>query len=100
MDEAHMNNCFTSISTVDLAAVSGGNDSTFEAFANKERARVADPYRQIVCAGAGVKGAPDLAKGVYGANASDADKIRGAEMLRAYCQGGAKLPAAAPPSPF
>lgn len=91
-----------SLSITDLAHVSGGEGdaSSFDAYTAKERARVADPYKQIVCAGAGVKGGPELAKGVYGANASDVDKIRAAETLRAYCLGGSQLPAAAPKSPF
>jgi hypothetical protein len=94
------------VSTADLGRVSGGAGasspapSSFDAYANKERASIAPAYKQIVCAGAGVKGAPDLAKGVYGAGASDADKIRGAEMLKAYCMGGAQLPSAAPKTPF
>jgi hypothetical protein len=92
---------FTSISTTDLSLVSGGqNAGTFDAFVESERAAVADPYKKIVCKGAGVKGGPDLAKGVYGANVGDTDKIRGAKMLDAYCQGGAQLPSAAPKSPF
>jgi hypothetical protein len=96
-----MSTSFVSLSTTDLARVSGGEGgNSFDAFADKERARVADPYKQIVCAGAGVKGGPDLAKGVYGAGASDADKIRAAETLKGYCLGGAQLPAAAPKSPF
>ena len=78
----------------------GSADNTFDEFANSERARVAEPYKQIVCAGAGIKGGPDLAKGVYGANTGDADKVRAAKMLQAYCQGGAQLPAAAPKTPF
>ena len=92
------------ISIADLARVSGGAGQTpspsFDSYANRERAAVAPAYKQVVCTGAGVKGAPDLAKGVYGPGASDADKIRGAEMLKQYCLGGAQLPAAAPKSPF
>jgi len=91
------------VSLEDLDRVSGGaqnQPSGFDAYANKERAAVAPAYKQVVCTGAGVKGAPDLAKGVYGAGASDADKIRGAEMLKAYCMGGAQLPSAAPKTPF
>lgn len=93
---------FVSLSSTDLSRVSGGEGgaSAFDAYADKERARVADPYKQIVCAGAGVKGGPDLAKGVYGAGASDTDKIRAAETLRGYCLGGAHLPSAAPKTPF
>jgi hypothetical protein len=92
---------FASVSTVELARVSGGEGpSAFDAFADRERARIADPYKQIVCTGAGVKGGPDLAKGVYGPNASDADKIRAAETLKGYCLGGSHLPSAAPRTPF
>jgi len=47
-----------------------------------------------------VKGAPDLATGMYGQGASDADKIRAAEVVKSYCMGGAQLPAQAPKSPF
>ena len=95
------NDTFTSLTLTDLARVSGGEgNSSFDAFADKERARVAEPYKQIVCTGAGVKGGPDLAKGVYGAGATDADKIRAAETLKSYCLGGAQLPAAAPKQPF
>jgi len=94
-----------SISIADLGRVYGGAGQTpapsgFDAYANKERARVAEPYKQVVCTGAGVKGAPDLAKGVYGPGASDVDKIRGAEMLKQFCLGGSQLPAAAPKTPF
>ena len=98
------NESFFSISITDLSLVSGGQaaaaPNTFDAFVEGERAAVADPYKKIVCKGAGVKGGPDLAKGVYAAGATDADKIRGAKMLDAYCQGGAQLPSAAPKSPF
>ena len=87
------------ISISDLASVSGG-EGAFDAFADKERARVSDQYKQIVCTGAGVKGGQELAKGVYGPNASDTDKIRAAEVLKSYCLGGAQLPAAAPKTPF
>ncbi|HTL32916.1 MAG TPA: hypothetical protein VL326_07320 [Kofleriaceae bacterium] len=94
-----MSSSFVSLSSSDLSSVSGG-EGAFDAFADKERARVADQYKQIVCTGAGVKGGQDLAKGVYGANASDTDKIRGAELLKSYCLGGSQLPAAAPKTPF
>ena len=94
------NESFFSISITDLAEVSGGQNQTFDAFADSERARVAPAYKQIVCTGAGVKGGPDLAKGVYGASAPDADKVRAAEMLKSYCMGGSQLPAAAPKQPF
>lgn len=91
---------FTTLSLDVLSTVSGGEGSSFDAFADKERARIAEPYKQIVCAGAGVKGAPELAKGVYGTGATDGDKIRAAEMLKSYCLGGSQLPAAAPKTPF
>jgi hypothetical protein len=91
----------TTIATIDLATVTGGQAaSSFQDYTDTQRSKVADAYKQVVCTTAGIKGAPDLAKGVYGAGASDADKIRGAEMLNRYCQGGAQLPAQAPKSPF
>jgi|HubBroStandDraft_6_1064221.scaffolds.fasta_scaffold84981_4 hypothetical protein len=89
-----------SISSSDLDLVSGGAGQTFDAYSASERTRVAPEYKTIVCTGAGVKGAPDLAKGVYGAAATDSDKIRGAEMLKSYCNGGSGLPAQAPKTPF
>ncbi|MBV8757449.1 MAG: hypothetical protein JO257_09250 [Deltaproteobacteria bacterium] len=82
-----------------LSAVAGGA-GTFSDYTNEQRAKVADPYRQVVCTTAGVKGAPDLATGMYGQGASDADKIRAAEVVKSYCMGGAQLPAQAPKSPF
>ncbi len=91
---------FVSISTTDLATATGGAGQTFNDYTNAQRQKVADPYRQVVCTTAGIKGGPDLAKGMYGANATDADKIRGAELVNKFCQGGAQLPAQAPKSPF
>jgi len=91
---------FASISFSDLDLVSGGAGQTFDAYSAGERNRVAPEYKTIVCTGAGVKGAPDLAKGVYGAAATDSDKIRAAEMLKGYCNGGSSLPAQAPKTPF
>ena len=90
----------TVIAIADLATVSGGQNATFNDYTDTQRAKVADAYKQVVCTTAGIKGAPDLAKGVYGAGASDTDKIRGAEMLKSYCNGGVALPAQAPKSPF
>ena len=88
-------------SSTDLATVSGGEGaSSFESFADKERASIAPAYRQIVCTGAGVKGGQELAKGVYGQGASVNDQVRAAEVLKSYCMGGSQLPAAAPKTPF
>jgi hypothetical protein len=89
-----------SIDTAALATISGGQGASFSDYTNGQRNKVADAYRTVVCTTAGIKGAPDLAKGVYGAGASDSDKIRASEMLNKYCQGGAQLPAQAPKSPF
>lgn len=89
------------LSLTDLAAVSGGQSAaSFDQYTASQRAKVADPYRQVVCTTAGIKGAPDLAKGVYGGNATDSDRIRASEMLNNYCRGGAQLPSQAPASPF
>ena len=92
-----------SISNADLATVSGGATkaaTSWDKYTAQQRASVMPAYKTIVCTGAGVKGAPDLAKGVYGTGASDADRIRGAEMLKGFCMGGSQLPAAAPKTPF
>lgn len=91
---------FITISTTDLDTTTGGAGQTFQQYTDAQRQKVADPYRQVVCTTAAVKGGPDLAKGMYGANATDADRIRGAEMVNKYCLGGAQLPAQAPKSPF
>jgi hypothetical protein len=87
------------ISNLDLANVAGG-EGTFGDYTANQRQKIADPYRQVVCTTAGIKGGPDLATGMYGAGASDGDKIRAAEVLNKYCLGGAQLPAQAPKSPF
>jgi len=87
------------ITSLDLTSVTGGAQS-FQDYTADKRAQVADPYRQVVCTTAGIKGGPDLASGMYGQGASDADKIRAAEVLNKYCMGGASLPAQAPRSPF
>ncbi len=88
------------LSTIDLVYVTGGAGASFQDYTSEQRAKIADPYRQVVCTTAGIKGAPDLASGMYGQGASDADKIRAAEVLNKYCLGGASLPAQAPKSPF
>ena len=90
------------LTVVELSTVTGGQaaSSSFSEYTSGQRAKIAEPYRQVVCTTAGIKGGPDLATGVYGAGASDADKIRAAETLNKYCLGGATLPAQAPKSPF
>ena len=91
------------LSNEQLSNVSGGAakaPTSWDKYTAQQRASVMPAYKTIVCTGAGVKGAPDLAKGVYGAGATDADRIRGAEMLKGFCMGGSQLPAAAPKTPF
>ncbi len=88
------------LSSTDLSSIIGGAGQSFQDFTSDQRAKIADPYRQVVCTTAGIKGGPELAAGMYGAGASDGDKIRAAEVLNKYCQGGAQLPAQAPKSPF
>jgi hypothetical protein len=96
-----MSTTLVTISSIDLVTVAGGQAApSFSDFTNNQRAKIAEPYRQVVCTAAGIKGGPDLASGVYGAGASDTDKIRAAETLNKYCLGGASLPAQAPKSPF
>ena len=88
------------ISTVELAHVVGGG-SSWDAFVKSERAAVATPYKQVVCTSAGIKGGPELATQVYGADRTNGgDMVRAAETIRGVCMGGSQLPAQAPKSPF
>ncbi len=90
-----------SLSIIDLSTVTGGASApSFNDYTKDQRAKVAGAYRQVVCTTAGIKGGPELAKGVYGAGASGSDQIRAAEMLSKYCQSGTGLPTQAPKSPF
>jgi hypothetical protein len=89
------------INTSDLARVSGGASQTWDSYVKGQRAAVAPAYKQVVCAATGVKGGPQMATQVYGADrTTDADKIRAAQTLKGICLGGSHLPEAAPPSPF
>lgn len=91
---------FTTIDTNDLGAVTGGG-SQWDAYVKSQRAAVAPAYRNVVCTTAGIKGGPTMAEGVYGADRADSsDKIRAAQTIRGVCMGGARLPEAAPQSPF
>jgi hypothetical protein len=86
-----------------LDRVSGGvaRPPTWADYVRGQRSAVAGDYKTIVCAGAGVKGGPQMATEVYGADrTTDFDKINAAKTLRGICTGGSSLPAAAPPSPF
>ena len=90
-----------SISTSDLARVSGGASQTWDSYVKGQRAAIAPAYKQVVCAGAGVKGGPEMATQVYGADrTTEGDKIRAAQTLKGICLGGSRLPEAAPQSPF
>lgn len=96
-------NMLTSIASDLLVTIAGGAGATNGSFAdytNAQRGKIADAYRSVVCTTAGIQGAPELANGVYGKGATDADKIRASEMLNRYCLGGAQLPAKAPKAPF
>jgi hypothetical protein len=94
---------FSIITTVELEGVSGGAAAakTWNAYVASQRAAVAPQYKDIVCAGAGVKGGDQFATQVYGADrTTDADKIRAAQTLKGVCLGGDRLPEAAPQTPF
>jgi hypothetical protein len=91
-------NTFPSID--DLEHVCGGG-AAWDAHVKSERSRVAGSYKDIVCAGAGVKGGPQLATQVYGsARTTGGDMVRAAKTLRTVCMGGSRLPEQAPPHPF
>jgi len=88
------------ISISDLALVVGGG-TAWDSYVNSQRAKVAPSYRSVVCTAAGVKGGPEMATQTYGADrTTNADKIRAAETIKGVCLGGARLPEAAPQSPF
>jgi|HubBroStandDraft_6_1064221.scaffolds.fasta_scaffold84981_2 hypothetical protein len=96
-------NHLNSITSVELEGVSGGASTakTWTAYVASQRAAVAPQYKDIVCAGAGVKGGATFATQVYGADrTTDADKIRAAQTLQGVCLGGDRLPEAAPQTPF
>jgi hypothetical protein len=88
------------ISIDDLAHVCGGA-AAWDAYVKEQRGAVAAPYKDIVCTGAGVKGGPQFAEQVYGANRTTGnDMVRAAKALRNVCIGGRRLPSAAPQTPF
>jgi hypothetical protein len=92
---------FTTIASLELDAVTGGAQSSWDAYVKGQRAAVAAPYKNVVCTGAGVKGGREFATQVYGKDrATGADMIRAAETLKGVCMGGKRLPIQAPPSPF
>lgn len=93
-------NDFLALDDLALAQVTGGG-SAWDAYVKSQRSAVAPHYKQVVCATAGIKGGPELATQVYGAErTTQADKIRAAQTISGVCLGGARLPEAAPPSPF
>jgi hypothetical protein len=91
------------LSTSDLVTITGGAPATqpsFTTFENGLKGNLQGDYKSLVCEGAGYQGGPQLAQQMYGANATDADKIRASKMVTDYCNGGTQLPAAAPKFPF
>lgn len=90
------------IANEDLARVSGGaQPSTWDAYVRSQRQAVAPAYKNVVCTAAGVKGGKQFATEVYGADRTNSgDMIRAAQTLKEVCMGGARLPDAAPQSPF
>ena len=91
---------FIELGTVELARVAGGGAS-WDSYVKHQRSAVAEPYKKVVCTAAGVKGGPEFATQVYGKERTNGgDMIRAAETLKGICMGGARLPAAAPESPF
>ncbi len=92
---------FITITTSELETISGGAKSAWDSYVASQRTAIAPAYKSVVCTTAGIKGGPQLATQVYGADrTTGADMIRAAETVRGVCQGGAQLPSAAPASPF
>lgn len=91
---------FITLSTTQLDTISGGG-AAWDSYVKSQRSAVAAPYKQLVCTAAGVKGGPEFATQVYGAErTTGSDMIRASETIRGVCLGGARLPEAAPRSPF
>jgi hypothetical protein len=93
----------TNLSTTDLATITGGAPAaqpSFTSFENGLKGSLEGDYKSLVCEAAGYQGGPQLATQMYGANATDADKIRASKMVTDYCNAGTQLPAAAPKAPF
>lgn len=91
------------ISAADLSAVSGGakKSSEWDRWVQSQRVAIAPDYKNVVATTAGIKGGPQMAIQVYGADrATNFDKINAAKTLRDYIMGGTHLPIAAPASPF
>jgi hypothetical protein len=83
-----------------LASVTGGG-AAWDAYVKTQRKAIARPYRQVVCTTAGIRGGPEMATQVYGADrTTGGDMIRASETLEGICTGGDRLPAQAPQSPF
>jgi hypothetical protein len=86
---------------LDLGRIHGGAQTAWDKYVAGQRTAVAPAYKSVVCTAAGVKGGPEFATQVYGAaRTTTGDKIRAAETIRGVCMGGARLPEAAPQSPF
>jgi hypothetical protein len=100
--EEFVQDSFVSIPTIALERVSGGAaPATYEEFVQSQRAAIAKPYKEVVCATTGVKGGPAFANQVYGKDRTTTfDMTRAAKTLRTVCSAGSRLPAQAPPSPF
>lgn len=83
-----------------LANVTGGG-AAWDSYVKTQRKAVATPYKQVVCTTAGVRGGPEMATQVYGADrTTGSDMIRASETIKGICMGGTSLPEAAPASPF
>jgi hypothetical protein len=95
--------CMNNLSTVDLAIITGGAPAaqpSFTTFETGLKSSLDGDYKSLVCEAAGYQGGQQLATLMYGANATDNDKIRASKLITDYCNAGTQLPAAAPKFPF
>jgi hypothetical protein len=99
----------TNLSPSDLANIIGGTapakpaaaaPPSFNSFESGLKGNLEGDYKSLVCEGAGYQGGQQLAQQMYGANATDNDKIRASKLITDYCNAGTQLPAAAPKFPF
>ncbi len=99
----------SNLSIADLATIIGGAPTakpaapaapSFTDFETSLHSSLQNDYKSLVCEAAGYQGGPLLAQQMYGANASDSDKIRATKLVTDYCNAGSQLPQQAPKFPF
>ncbi len=89
----------TRLTLIELSHVSGGG-AAWDAYVQRKVAARQGDWRTVICAGAAAKGGDDMAHQTYKERATDADGIRGGDMLEGLCLAGKTLPVGTPAFPF